>query len=270
MFSVAFMKEPPRGLQICTPLSNEVGAERRLFQLNIQSLGKWRKELMLERPTNREANVGQAAGDQSGCLTIANGSFEAKYTMDELLQFMPACMCDEQGIDAKMLADRVQAHLILEGKLTPTPNRDYPSDLAPAFHKMAVQEAQAKRLEKKRGESTINPSFDDILRGWKSLHGIIFSGQNPAAGSMRFPSYHPNQQAFLLRRKLTAGILVTISVKNLEACSKRELYELMREVETRGWIDMIYVTNQDEDIPWNIRNQDSKIEVINWRSAMDE
>ncbi|KAM0342688.1 hypothetical protein ACHAPU_009298 [Fusarium lateritium] len=270
MFSVAFMKDPPRGLRICTPISSEAGAKRRLFQLNIQSLEKWRKELMQERPANREASVSQAPGDQSGCWTVAGGSFEAKFTMDELLQFMPECMDDEQGIDAKILADRMQAQLILEGKLTPTPNRDYPEQFAEAFHEMALQEAQAKVLEKKRGEGVINPSFDDILKGWKSLHDIIFSGQSPADGSIGFPPYHPNQQAFLLRRKLTAGILVTVSVKNLESCSKRELYELMREVETRGWIDMIYVTNEDEDIPWNIRNQDSKIEVINWRSATNE
>ncbi|SPJ75641.1 uncharacterized protein FTOL_05372 [Fusarium torulosum] len=288
MFPSVPLETPPCGFKICIPLGDEVGTERRLFQLNIQSLEKWNEELVLKRRANKVASVCQATGEQNGQWTITNGSFEVgsaslassptdkpatpvspdspKYTLEDLELFIPGWTAKESEVDTKMLQDRVQALEILEGKVDPPPDRDYEGKYAEAFRYFAAQEEQAKQLQESREKIMNTPFFNDGPKGWKFLHNIISSGQVPTDGSMKFPAYRPDQRAFLLYRSNRAGAMVTVGVRNLDACNRLELFELMEEVEQRGWVDMIYVANQDEAIPWGLP-QNGEVEVLNWRGV---
>ncbi|KAM0205356.1 hypothetical protein ACHAPA_011400 [Fusarium lateritium] len=278
----------PCGFKLSIPIGDEADAERCVFRLNIQSLDKWYEELIPKRRANKVASVCQATGEQNGEWIITNGSFEVSstsptsspsekpatpvspdspyYTLKELEFLIPGCTAKyAEEIDTEVLQDRVRALEILEGKVDPTPNRDYEGKYAEAFRNFAAQEDEAKQLQESREKITNAPFVNDGPKGWKFLHDLISSGRVPTDESMKFPAYRPGQRAFLLNRSNRAGTMVTSRVRNLDACNRLELFELMEEVEQRGWFDMIYVTNQDETIPWGIpQNGEVEVEVLNW------
>ncbi|KAH7256558.1 hypothetical protein BKA59DRAFT_77682 [Fusarium tricinctum] len=287
------LESPPCGFKISIPLGDEVDSERRLFQLNIQSFEKWYDELYPKRRANKVPSVCQITGEQDGQWTITNGSFEVdsdsaspassptdkpatpnspdspQYTLEGLELLIPGCMADEsEEVDTEVLKDRAHALEILEGKVNPPPNRDYEGKYAEAFRGFADEEEQAKKLQESRDKIMNTPFFYDDPKGWKFLHDLISSGRVPTEGSVKFPVHRPDQRAFLLNRDNRAGTMVTVEVRNLDACSRLELFKLMKGVEKRGWVDMIYVAKQDEDIP-RCFPQKGEIEVLKW-GGVDE
>lgn len=283
------LESPPCGFKICIPLGDEAGSERRIFQLDIQSLEKWYDELFPKPRANKVASVCQETGEQNGQWTITNGSYEVdsaspassptdksvtpdspdspRYTLEDLELLIPGCTADEaEDIDTEVLQDRAHALEILDGKVNPPPNRDYEGKYAEAFRGFADEEEQAKKIQESREKIINAPFFNDGPKGWKLLHDIISSGRVPTEGSVKFPAYCPGQRAFLFWRSNVVGVMVTIGQRNLDACNRLELFELMEKVEKRGWIDAIYVTNQDEHIPCHIP-QKAEIEVLKWGSV---
>ncbi|KAJ4271372.1 hypothetical protein NW762_000074 [Fusarium torreyae] len=281
--------------KIYMPLDNVMDAERRIFQINIKNLNGWRDNLKPKRRANKVAATCQVIGANDGEWTITNGSFEVGNEEDfpapepsvayepsppnsasssdygdpmyTLAEFDLLGRTDELGaIDANVLAERMKTHLVLEGKLTPSPNRDYEGDYAPDFRAIAAKEERDKRhrehalrvLKDKR-------PVDDSLQGWRFLHDMINFRLTPISRlkAHPFPAYHPNQRAYLLTQKERNGRMITASIRNLDACSKNELLKLVNGIERHGWQDVIYVAIQGDDIPYNLK-QDEEAEMLDW------
>ncbi|KAK2487690.1 hypothetical protein H9L39_01617 [Fusarium oxysporum f. sp. albedinis] len=148
-------------------------------------------------------------------------------------------------VDAKMVAERVKTKRILEGTLTPDPDRNYEGEFALLFLSFVAKEEETQREQQ--------PDIvDDGSKGWKLLHGIITAGQSDESSEL--PAYHPSQRAFVLLRKFRGPFLVTCSRRNIDACSHAELLKLIWQMEMTGWNDMIYVTQKDEEVPYRIKN----------------
>ncbi|KAL4730147.1 hypothetical protein ACLX1H_002178 [Fusarium chlamydosporum] len=268
------------GFKIHMPLSNEEDAERYICRLNIMDLNRWRYELTPKKRAGKVDRVDQTTSANNGKWALTNSSFPVdetldekdkrapespasstssdspKYTMEELRLLMPGEK--EDHINAKTIADRMQAHLILEGKLTPPPCRNYEGPLAPCFRAMAIAEEREvhRRAVLTKMKRTLQARLaEDGLKGWEFLHSIIYEGQSSLWGTRRFPKYHPNQRAYLLTRDFKDGKYIVSSIRNLSACSQREVIRLVSRIEERGWQDMIYVTNQGEDIPYCFENE---------------
>ncbi|KAF4946452.1 hypothetical protein FSARC_14191 [Fusarium sarcochroum] len=284
---------PPACFKIYMPLSNVMDAERQTFHINIKNLDRWRDNLKPKRRANKVAATCQATGANNGKWTITNGSFDVgneedfpapepsvayepgppgstsssdyrdpMYTLEE---FDLLGRTDELGAyDAKVLAERMKTHLILEGKLTPPPNRDYEGDYAPDFRAMAAKEARDKRhREHALRVFKDKQPVDDSLQGWRFIHDMIHPGLMYYGKAHSFPVYHPNQRAYILTQREINGRMITTSIRNLDACSKNELLKLVNGIERHGWQDVIYVTIQGENIPYNLK-QDGKAETLDW------
>ncbi|KAG7421131.1 hypothetical protein LZL87_005476 [Fusarium oxysporum] len=153
-------------------------------------------------------------------------------------------------VDAEMVAERVKTKRILEGTLTPDPDRDYEGEFTLLF--LSFEEAQREQ----------QPDIvDDGPKGWKLLHGIITAGQSDESSEL--PAYHTSQRAFLLLQKFRGPFLVTCFRRNIDACSHAELLKLVWQMEMTGWNDMIYVTQKDEEVPYRIESK-KKAEVLEW------
>ncbi|KAF4449129.1 hypothetical protein F53441_7525 [Fusarium austroafricanum] len=291
MISSYSTQEDAPGFKIS--FSDDMNAERRIFQLVIQDLSKWRDQLKPKQRAHQMVKRCLISGETKGQWTITNGSFVDDQQYFLILEPEKTCepgspdsssSCDSpmytwedmgllvgtqdpETIDTVTITERVKTSLILEGKLTPPPDRDYEGDLAPMFRYLAAEEEREKLHRKRAARKQQSDLVDDSSKGWKFLHSIIFAGQGTAHGSKKFPPYHPNQRAFLLLlRPCRSGSLTTYSVRNLEACTKDELLELIEQLEIWGWNHMIYVTNEDEEMPYPYRIEgERKAEVLEWR-----
>ncbi|KAH7269565.1 uncharacterized protein BKA55DRAFT_682656 [Fusarium redolens] len=278
MLSPNSKQAPVPGFKICFNDSRD--AEHRIFHIDIKDVRKWRDEFKPERLGNKAHRRRQDTGASMRQWAITNSSFvignQEDFPIPELEPGSPdsESSCDSltltmeeldlfgntkynDTIDAKIIAERVKAKRILEGTLIPPPNREYEGDYALLFRLFAA-------IEEWEQQSGL---VDDGPKGWKFLHGIITAGQSDE--SNEFPAYHPSQRAFLLLRHFRGPFLVTYSVRNINACSHVQLLKLIRQMETTGWNDMIYVTQEGEEIPYRIESKKTP-KVLEWRGFDDE
>ncbi|KAF5546342.1 hypothetical protein FMEXI_5716 [Fusarium mexicanum] len=259
------------GVKICFNDNSDAG--RRIFYIDIKDVRKWRDEFKPKRLDTKADRRRQNTRTSMGQWAIANSSFVKSNQKDTPTpQREPESMGSESPsdsliftrekmdllgdtkyngtVDAEMIAERAKTERILEGTLTPDPDRDYEGEFTLLF--LSFVEAQRQR----------QPNIvHDGSKGWKFLHGIITAGQSD--GPSELPAYHSSQRAFLIVRKLRGRFLVTCSVQNINACSHAELLKLMWQMEMNGWNDMIYVTQKDEEVPYRIESKE-KAEVLEW------
>ncbi|KAF4333283.1 hypothetical protein FBEOM_12912 [Fusarium beomiforme] len=62
------------------------------------------------------------------------------------------------------------------------------------------------------------------------------------------------------------AFLATSSFRNIDACTRAELLKLIKDMESRGWNDMVYVTQVGEDLPYRIESKEVS-EVLKWRGG---
>jgi hypothetical protein len=285
----------PCGFKIFMPLSNGTGAERRIYRLNIKDLSKWKHELQPKRHANKVNKVSQATGAINGKWALSSypldqgpNSAESSppdspesvsscdspmYTLDEMRLLVPGS--EDGDIDSKTITDRWKANMILEGKLIPPPSRDYEGPYAACFKVMAVMEEREHGKARRRAawKSTLQSRLgNDGPKGWEFLHSVIYNNQNPELDAQQFPAYHPKQKAYILTRDFKEGKYIVSAVRNLNACSAREVSKLVNRIGERGWQDVIYVAMEDEDIPYCIEGkvEDDEQELLNWGGPVEE
>ncbi|CCT62755.1 uncharacterized protein FFB20_04263 [Fusarium fujikuroi] len=235
------------GFKIC--FNDNSGAGHRIFHLDIKDVRKWRDAFKPKRLDTKADRRRQDTRASMGQWAIANSSFvicnqedtptpeREPVSMDsgspcesliftmEKLDLLGDTKCNGT-VDVDRVAERVKTERILEGTLTPDPDRDYEGEFTLLF--LSFEEAQRER----------QPDIvDDGSKGWKFLHGIITAGQRDEPSEL--PAYHPSQRAFLLARKFRGAFLVTCSIRNIDACSHAELLKLIWQMEMTGWNDMI-------------------------------
>ncbi|KAF4468742.1 hypothetical protein FALBO_4370 [Fusarium albosuccineum] len=273
-------------LKIYLPLGDAIGSNRKALELNIQSIAKWRQQLGLERSCNNCKKHGKVplvikrdqpqdpwivtnscppmnwledAPKEESLKTDASSPKSSPssnpsspaYTTDEYRIFG---RIDESGaMDIEVLKERIRTGQILEGKLTPPPDRNYSGMFAESFRRMALEEMKGKH-ERARALRILRNAYSataarGCLKGWKFLRHLMLEGLAEADTS-GFPAYHPDQRAYLIVVEEKGGRLTAKKVRNLDACSKAELLKLMQQVETRGWRDIIWVANQGEWVPY--------------------
>ncbi|KAF5629264.1 hypothetical protein F52700_7582 [Fusarium sp. NRRL 52700] len=265
------------GFKIC--FNDNSGAGGRIFHIDIKDVRKWRDAF---KPKGLDTKADQRRQDTRapmGQWAITNRSFVICYQKDTPTpERLPESMDSESPsdsliftkeksdllgdtkyngtLDAEMIAERAKTERILEGTLTPDPDRDYEGEFTLLF--LSFLEAQRQR----------RPDIvDGGSKGWKFLHGIIAAGQNDEPSEL--PAYHPSQRAFLLVRKFRGPFLVTCSTRNVDTCSRAELLKLIWQMEMTGWNDMIYVTQKDEEVPYRIESKE-KAEVLEWGRFEDD
>ncbi|KAF5021383.1 hypothetical protein F66182_6572 [Fusarium sp. NRRL 66182] len=279
---------PIRRIKVYMPVSSDPTAGHEVFGIYIRKLSLWQEKLKPKRRGNTVAKKCQETGATTGRWTITNGSFEVDKEKDLPSPGFPVvdvpsptktasssgsntpCFTIDEwaridqmsGLDADVLHQRLMTELILEGKITPTPDRNYEGSYASIFHDMAIQEARDAQRNALQASARVPPLHDDSVQGWRFLHGIL-SLATPLSNGKPFPAYHPNQRAYLHTRDKKNGRMVTTCIRNLDACSKAELLKLINLIEERGWQDMIYVANQGEDIPNNLQ-QDDEAQPLYW------
>ncbi|KAJ4131025.1 hypothetical protein NW768_006565 [Fusarium equiseti] len=281
----------PCGFKISMPLSNEAGAERRIYGLNIKDLSKWKHEIRPKRRANKVNRISQTTGAITGEWTLTNSSYpldqelnsaessppdspksasscdSPMYTISEMNLLVPGK--EDGDIDSKTIADRWQAMMILEGKMIPPPCRDYEGPYAACFNVMAVMEEREHGKARRRAawKSALQSRLvDDGPKGWEFLHSVICDGQSPELGAQKFPAYHPKQKAYVLTRDFKDGKYIVSAARNLNACSAREVSKLVNKIGEKGWQDVIYVAMEDEDIPYCFEGkvEDDEQELLNW------
>ena len=286
----------PCGFKIFMPLRNEAGAERRIYRLNIEDLSKWKHELRPKRRANKVNRISQGTGAVTGEWTLTNSSNplgqalgspeysssessppdspesasscdSPMYTMDEMRLLVPGVGDGE--IDSKTIADRWKTNMILEGKMTPPPCRDYEGPYAACFNVMAVMEEREQGKARRRAawKTTLQSRLaNDGPKGWEFLHSVICDGQSPELGAQKFPAYHPKQKSCILTRDFKDGKYIVSAARNLNACSAREVSKLVNRIGEKGWQDVIYVAMEDEDIPYCFEGkvEDDEQELLNW------
>ncbi|KAH7197273.1 uncharacterized protein B0J16DRAFT_391050 [Fusarium flagelliforme] len=259
----------PCGFKIFMPLSNEAGTERRIYRLNIKDLSKWKHELQPKRRANKVNRVSRATGaiNDQGPNSAESSPPDSPesvsscdspmYTLDEIRLLVPGS--EDGDIDSKTIADRWTANMILEA----------------CFNVMAVMEEREHGKARRRAawKSTLQSRLAiDGPKGWEFLHSVICDGQSPELGAQQFPAYHPKQKAYILTRDFKGGKYIVSAVRNLNACSAREVSKLMNRIGERGWQDVIYVAMEDEDIPYCFEGkvEDYEQELLNWGERVEE
>ncbi|KAF4959712.1 hypothetical protein FGADI_1486 [Fusarium gaditjirri] len=269
------------GFTIC--FNNSSDAEHRIFHVDIKDMRKWRDAFKPKRLNNKadrrhrdtHASMGQRAITNSSSVACNQEdiptpihepeSTDGESSRDPLTFTMEKL--DLLGdtkyngiVDAEMIADRAKTKSILEGTLTPDPDRNYEGEFTLLFLSFVAKEEEAQREQQ--------PDIvDDGPKGWKFLHGIITAGQSDESNEL--PAYHPSQRAFVLLRKSRGPFLVTCSRHNIDACSDAELLKLIWQMEMTGWNDMIYATQKDEEVPYRIESK-KKAEVLKWGRSEDD
>ncbi|KAF5721063.1 hypothetical protein FMUND_3811 [Fusarium mundagurra] len=261
------------GFKVCFNDNSDAG--HRIFHIDIRDVRKWRdafKSKRLDTKADRRRQDTQASMSQ---WAITNSSFVICNQEDTPTpERKPESMDSESPYDSSSFtmekldllgdikyngtvdAERAKTERILEGTLTPDPDRDYEGEFTLLF--LSFVEAQRER----------QPDIvDDGSKGWKFLHGIITAGQSDESSEL--PAYHPSQRAFLIARKFRGPFLVTCSKRNIDACSHAELLKLIWQMEMTGWNDMIYVTQKDEEVPYRMESKENA-EVLGWGRFEDD
>ncbi|PTD11702.1 hypothetical protein FCULG_00003609 [Fusarium culmorum] len=251
------------------PLSSDIGVERYLCQINIRDLAKWKYELSPKIRANQMNRVSQSTGAIKGNSSVplneamdpvehsptsVSSCDSVMYTLEEARLFMPG---KESQINAEIIAERMKTNLILEG------------DLAVFFHAMATKEERerARRNVLGRVKETLHSRLArDAPKGWEYLHPIIYDGQKEYHGFKKFPRYHANQRAYLVTREFRDGIYIATAIRNLSACSQREIMRLLDGIEDQGRDDIIYVANQGEEVPYCFESEDP--DFIDWIGSL--
>ncbi|TVY69877.1 hypothetical protein Focb16_v001447 [Fusarium oxysporum f. sp. cubense] len=274
-------RAPVPGFKICFNDSSD--AEHRIFHIDIKDVRKWRDAFKPKRLGNKTDRRRQDTRASMAQWAITNSSFVTCNQEDIPIPVREPESTDSESscdslifttekldvfgntkyngtVDAKMVAERVKTKRILEGTLTPDPDRNYEGEFTLLFLSFVAKEEETQREPQ--------PDIvDDGSKGCKFLHGIITAGQSDESSEL--PAYHPSQRAFVLLRKFRGPFLVTCSRRNIDACSHAELLKLLWQMEMTGWNDMIYVTQKDEEVPYRIKSK-KKAEVLEWGRFEDD
>ncbi|KAF4441319.1 hypothetical protein FACUT_2821 [Fusarium acutatum] len=261
------------GFKVCFNDNSDAG--HRTFHIDIKNVRKWRDVFKPKRLDTKADRRRRDTHASMGQWAITNSSFVIYNQEDTATpEREPESMDSESPYDSLIFtmekldllgdmkyngtvdAERAKTERILEGTLTPDPDRDYEGEFTLLF--LSFVEAQRERQL---------DIVDDGSKGWKFLHGIITAGQSDEPSEL--PAYHHSQRAFLLVRKFRGPFLVTCSIRNIDACSHAELLKLIWQMEMTGWNDMIYVTQKDEEVPYRIESK-KKAEVLEWGRFEDE
>ncbi|KAL7762195.1 hypothetical protein ACKLNR_008730 [Fusarium oxysporum f. sp. zingiberi] len=252
-------RAPVPGFKICFNDSSD--AEHRIFHIDIKDVRKWRDAFKPKRLDNKTDRRRQDTAHQ--WLNGPSPTVPLLLVTKRIFPFQYASHGNTKyngTVDTKMVAERVKTKRILEGTLTPDPDRNYEGEFTLLFLSFVAKEEETQREQQ--------PDIvDDGPKGWKFLHGIITAGQSDESSEL--PAYHPSQRAFVLLRKFRGPFLVTCSRRNIDACSHAELLKLLWQMEMTGWNDMIYVTQKDEEVPYRIKSK-KKAEVLEWGRFEDD
>ncbi|KAF5569982.1 hypothetical protein FPHYL_1559 [Fusarium phyllophilum] len=261
------------GFKVC--FNDNSDAEHRIFHIDIKDVRKWRDTFKPKRLDTKVDRRHQDTHTLMGQWAITNSSFvicnqedtptperepesiDSESPYNSLIFTMEKLdLLGDTKYSGTVDAERAKTERILEGTLTPDPDRDYEGEFTLLF--LSFVEAQRERQP---------DTVDDGSKGWKFLHGIITAGQSDEPNEL--PAYHPDQRAFLLARNFSGPFLVTCSTRNIDACSHAELLKLIWQMEMTGWNDMIYVTQKDEEVPYRIESK-KKAEVLEWGRFEDD
>ncbi|KAF5689573.1 hypothetical protein FDENT_4352 [Fusarium denticulatum] len=261
------------GFKVCFNDNSDAGY--RIFHIDIKDVRKWRDAFKPKRLDTKADRRRQDTHASMGQWAITNISFVICNQEDvPTPEREPESMESESPYDSSIFtrekldllgdtkysgtvdAERAKTERILEGTLTPDPDRDYEGEFTLLF--LSFVEAQRERQP---------DTVDDGSKGWKFLHDIIAVGQSGEPSEL--PAYYPSQRAFLLAQKFRGPFLVTCSIRNIDACSHAELLKLIWQMEMTGWNDMIYVTQKDEEVPYRIESK-KKAEVLEWGRFEDD
>ncbi|KAM5355551.1 hypothetical protein ACJ41O_002197 [Fusarium nematophilum] len=252
----------PAVLNISVPLDRDVDGNRKFIQLNIDSVAKWQDLLDLEakeakakglrkRPAidRRDPHLrqfilanGDPPADQATDIyrvRVADGETPNPPESERSSRSStPVLATDEdpllgradgcQAVDVEVLEQRIRTWRILEGKLTPPPDRSYWGECAEYFRERAREEDRERQRPRIRKGPQPSGASAGGLQGWRFLRDILLRGLTEA-GAKRFPAYHPTQRAYLLSYRIDGG-LVAPKVRNLDACPKKEMLALLKKI----------------------------------------
>lgn len=161
---------------------------------------------------------------------------------------------DENGVvDKEVLEQRKEAYATLDGRIDPKPNRDYSGgskeileSIADGKHSDYFNDQRLHHIRKKPYSR-----YFRMLRGWEYLRELIFNGLDPEDLEL-LPLWDAEQRAYLLTMEpLSDHRWVVKKVQNLNSFSRYRLREILREVEKRGWQDVIWVGHGNATPPFS-------------------
>ncbi|KAF5643933.1 uncharacterized protein FTJAE_3003 [Fusarium tjaetaba] len=240
------------GFKVC--FNDNSDARRRIFHIDIKDVRKWRdafKPKTLDTKADRRrqdihASMSQRAITNSSFVTCNQENVPTPKREPESIDSgspYDSSIFTREKIDllgdtkysGTVDAERTKTERILQGTLTPDPDRDYEGEFTLLF--LSFVEAQRER----------QPDIvDDGSKGWKFLHDIITVGQSGEPSEL--PAYHPANEHFSFHA---------------------ELLKLIWQMEMTGWNDMIYVTQKEEEVPYRIESK-KKAEVLEWGRFEDD
>lgn len=215
-------------LRVCLPPSVDSIA-RQFVSLEIQSVDEFNQHLHREREA-KKMNAGLGRGEPVVVAPVSDSD-----SVDEACVAVEGSTDDVEGREVKRL--RQEALEILEGKRAPVPDRDYTGYFAGAFRDMyRVEKLWAHRMNRPRNYDGPAP----IRRGWRFLHWKLFGNASDAEAKGILP-WDSRQRAYILRLRKVNQRWCVESAQNINMCSVYKLLETIKEVEERGFRDIIRV-----------------------------
>lgn len=215
-------------LKLCLPPSIDSLA-RQYISLEIKSTVEFDQHLHSERE-DRKKNAGVGRGEPFLFTSVSSSD-----SVDEAGLAVEDSTDDEEGREIERF--RQEALEILEGKRAPVPDRDYTGFFAGAFRDM-YREEKLKNYRTNIPRNAAVPA--PLLRGWRFLHYKLF-GHSADAEAQGILPWDCRQRAYLLRLRKVNKRWCVEGAQNINACSVYKLLELMKEVEERGFRDVIRV-----------------------------
>lgn len=224
------------GLKLSLP-PERASERRRELRINFRSLEDWNEAL--EKGNKNRVGKDLSLEDWNGILPLLERR-------------------DDNGdVDNQALEDREEAYAILEGVKEPTPCRDYSGQYETLFRLIARDEERDRLL---------GGMQRDFRRGWEFIRALVFEGLR-YYDRETMPEHDKKDRAYWLQMELNEnGRWVVESAKCLNDFSRHRLREILRQIEDRGWRDVIWVGKPGVSPPFfYTKTTLANAESIRWR-----
>ncbi|KAF7562429.1 hypothetical protein G7046_g1704 [Stylonectria norvegica] len=278
-------------LKVNTLLPDNSG-NRQEIHVQLRSQALWRAAMHTQRPSEKYARPAEKTRNNRR-MAVVSGELRSETLMAEktlVSKRTHACGCDtdsdvssrKSSVDAddihllvrvdengeqdmEVTQHRIEALEILEGKRQPVPDRDYTGMYAPAFRRMALEEQRADeaRLRARLVLKNITAAARNQPRGWAFLREALVSNLSEEDAA-KFLPWNPEQRGYLLTVDAVNGKRGVRKVLNLDTCSRSKLRIVMEGVAARGWVDVVWVTDPKEMVPYLLEKKEDVTAVVHW------
>ncbi|CAM1504536.1 Fc.00g021270.m01.CDS01 [Cosmosporella sp. VM-42] len=244
-------------LKLSIPGSQDTLSRRQDVHVDILSVKDWHRAMCAE-PQARTPHVFSGKPEPMSKSNFGMATLPASNSTSEQRRLL--MRVDENGEpDEFVIQNRIEALEILEGKRQSKPDRDYSGDYAEVFTHYAVLELHALRMKRNLERARAR------AHGWQCLHQTLVDGLY-WEDVEELGRWNDQQRAYLLTLEDVGKFWGVRSIRNLDACSRPKLRELMEQIEKRGWRDVIWVTNGNEELPKRLE-KDEMVRVIEWEQS---